>query len=72
MTYPADLPDAPKAPPTRRFPLDEDDEPEIIIDISPGDELVDDDDLDDELERGFRNAVNYEIDDEPTGPRRAS
>ncbi len=71
MTYPAD--DASKMPSREpmRFPLDDDDEPEIIIDISPGDEL-DDDDLDDELERGFRDIVSYEIDDEPTGPRRAS
>lgn len=60
-----------KAPPTRRegTPYDDDDL-EVIIDITSGDD-VDEDDLDDELERAGRGYVSYELEDEDTLRRSA-
>jgi hypothetical protein len=65
-----DLPDPHKLPSTPRDDRPHDDDLEVVIDITSGDE-VDDDDLDDELERGGRGYVSYELDDEDTAPRSA-
>lgn len=60
-----ELPENHKTPSTPRDGNPFDDDLEVIIDITSGDEL-DDDELDDELERGY---VSYELDDEDTAPR---